>query len=299
MIMETEFDLALLRTFVAIVETGGLTSAGRLVGRTQPAISHQTKRLEEAVGRPLFGANKRHLTLTREGEILLEYARSILRLNDEARARFASPDVQGHVTLGTPDLYAAYLLPGILGSFSRAHPSIEIELRCQRSIYLIAALQAEQIDLAILTRQPDHQGGQVVRREPMVWVASGTARPESEPILPLALLPPGSVYRQCALDALGVVGRRWRVASVGDNVAGLQAAIFAGLAVAVMPWCAVSPAMRRLGVSEGLPSLQAVDLVMVRTSKSMSPAAAQLADYIGQRLESVEPFRSHEADQMG
>jgi len=99
--MESEFDLSLLRTFVAIVETGGLTTAGRVVGRTQPAVSHQAKRLECAVGRPIFGSDKRHLTLTREGEILLGYARNMLKLNDELRARFASPEVEGRVRLGT------------------------------------------------------------------------------------------------------------------------------------------------------------------------------------------------------
>jgi DNA-binding transcriptional LysR family regulator len=294
MMMHHELDLSVLRTFVAIVETGGLTSAGRRVGRTQPAVSHQAKRLEESVGRPLFESDKRHLTLTPDGEILLEYARSMLRLNDEVRARFDRPAVEGHVTLGTPDLYAAYLLPGLLGSFARAYPGIEIELRCQRSVYLMSALQSEVVDIAIITRQPDLQTGDVVRREPLVWVASGTARPELEPVLPLALLPPGSVYRQQALEALGAVGRRWAVASFSDSIAGLQAAVFAGLAVAVMPLCAVSPAMRRLGAAEGLPSLPAVDLVMVRKLANLSPAAAQLADYISHRIDAVEAFRSFE-----
>ena len=290
MIMETEFDLALLRTFVAMIETGGLTSAGRLVGRTQPAISHQAKRLEAAVGRPLFGPDKRHLTLTREGEILLEYARSMLRLNDELRARYKSPDVQGHVTLGTPDLYAAYLLPTILGNFSRTFPGIEIELRCQRSIHLISALRDKQIDLAILTRQPDHRTGQVVRREPLVWVASSAARPELEPILPLAVLPAGSVYRQHTLDALGGMNRRWVIASISDSIAGLHAAVYAGLAVAVVPLCAVSPALRRLSAADGFPSLPAIDLVMVRKSKDLNPAATQLANYIAQRIKHAYPL---------
>lgn len=295
MIMNSEFDLALLRTFVAIVQTGSLTAAGRLVGRTQPAISHQANRLEEAVGQRLFGADKRRLTLTREGEILLDYAREILRLNDQMFAAFAVPAVEGHVTLGTPDLYAAYLLPGILGSFSAAYPGIEIELRCQRSVFLLSALRAEEVDLAILTRQPEQKSGDVVRREPLVWVSSAVARPEEEPALPLALLPPGSVYRQCALDALGRAKRRWSITSISDSIAGLQAAVYAGLAVTVLPRCAVSPAMRCLGPAEGLPTLPTIDLVMVSRRKRLEPAAAHLAEYIGQRLADVEPFRSHEA----
>lgn len=294
MIMTLELDLSLLRTFVAIVETGGLTSAGRLVGRTQPAISHQVNRLEAAVGRALFGDDKRHLTLTRDGELLLEYARGLLRLNDEIVARFASPVIEGRVRLGTPDLYAAYLLPGILGSFSRAYPGIEIELRCQRSVFLVAALGNGDLDLAVLTRQADMASEQVVRREPLVWVASVTSRPELEPVLPLALLPPGSVYRQSALEALASIDRRWSITSISDSIAGLQAAVYTGLAVTVLPRCAMSPAMRCLGAADGMPSLPTIDLVIVRRTKAPSPAAELLAEYVSQRLESVEPFRAFE-----
>lgn len=292
--MRPEIDLSLLRTFVAIVETGGLTSAGRLVGRTQPAISHQAKRLEDAIGRPLFGPDKRRVTLTRDGEILLDYARSMLRLNDEMIASFASPGIEGRVTLGTPDLYAAYLLPSILGSFSKAYPGVEIELRCQRSIFLLTALKAEELDLAILTRQPDLKSGEVVRREPLVWVTGPMARPEEDAVLPLAVLPPGSVYRHCALEALGRQKRRWAITSISDSIAGLQAAVYAGLAVTVLPRCAVSPAMRTLGSGEGMPGLPTIDLVMVGGRKRLSAAGEHLARYIAERLGGVEPFRASE-----
>lgn len=293
--MRTEIDLALLRTFVAIVETGGLTSAGRLVGRTQPAISHQMKRLEEAVGRPLFAPDKRKLTLTSDGEMLLDHAREMLRLNDDIISSLASPAIEGHVTLGTPDLYAAYLLPSILGRFSKAYPSIEIELRCQRSISLISALKTEEIDLAILTRQPDYKAGEVVRREPLVWVAGPLAQPESADVMPLAVLPAGSVYRNCALAALGKQKRRWSITSISDSIAGLQAAVYAGLAVTVLPRCAVSPAMRCLGAAEGLPPLPMIDLIMVSRRKQLGAAAEHLARYIADRLHDVEPFRAYEA----
>ncbi|HEY4970282.1 MAG TPA: LysR family transcriptional regulator, partial [Steroidobacteraceae bacterium] len=134
--MNQDLDIALLRTFVAIVDTGGLTSAGRKVGRTQPAITHQISRLEDLTGRTLFEDNRRKLSLTHDGEVLLEFARAMLRINDEARGRFSTPDIAGHVTLGTPDLYAPYILPEVLESFSRSHPNVEIQLRCTRSIHL-------------------------------------------------------------------------------------------------------------------------------------------------------------------
>jgi DNA-binding transcriptional LysR family regulator len=279
-----DLDIALLRTFVAIVDTGGLTSAGRLVGRTQPAITHQIRRLEESVGRTLFDDNRRKLTLTHDGEVLLEFARAMLRLNDEARGRFATADIAGHVTLGTPDLYASYILPEVLENFSRAHPNVEIELRCTRSIHLHAALERNELDIALMTNQPEFRRGEPVRREPLVWVAGVGSSPELRKPLPLALLPQGSVYRHLALEALGAAGRQWSVRSVCDSIAGLQAAVFAGLAVSVFPRCAIVPNVRCLGEADGLPKLPPIELVMHRKSHGVSDAAEQLAQYIVREL---------------
>lgn len=282
--MSQDLDLALLRTFVAIVDTGGLTSAGKRVGRTQPAVTHQVKRLEESLGRTLFDSNRRHLSLTRDGEVLLEFARTMLRLNDEARERFAAPDIAGHVTLGTPDLYASYILPDVLGSFSRSHPNVEIQLRCTRSIHLHAALERGEIDIALMTNQPDFRRGELVRLEPLVWVAGESGEPERRKPLPLAVLPQGSVYRHHALEALGAAGLQWSIRSVCDSIAGLQAAVLAGLAVSVFPRCAVTPGVRCLDESDGLPKLPSIELVMHRKHDGVSDAAEQLAQYIAHQL---------------
>lgn len=278
--MSQDLDISLLRTFVAIVDTGGLTSAGRKVGRTQPAITHQIRRLEDLIGHTLFDDNRRKLSLTHDGEVLLEFARAMLRINDEARNRFSTPDIAGHVTLGTPDLYAPYILPEVLASFSSSHPNVEIQLRCTRSIHLHAALERNEIDIALMTNQPEFRRGELVRREPLVWVAGIGSTPESRKPLPLAVLPQGSVYRHHALEALGAAGQQWSIRSVCDSIAGLRAAVFAGLAVSVFPLCAVGSSLRRLGEEDGLPPLPPVELVMHRKSQGISDAAEQLAQYI-------------------
>ena len=279
-----DLDIAVLRTFVAIVETGGLTSAGRVVGRTQSAVTHQINRLEAQLGRPVFGPRRRRVTLTADGEILLDYARAMLRLTEDAKARFTAPSIAGRVTLGTPDLYAAFLLPGVLSGFSRTYPQVALELRCSRSVNLYAALDREEIDIALMTRQPQFDAGTTVRAEPLVWVAARDCPVDAAGPLPLALLPEGSVYRQRALDALGHVGRLWTVAAVSDSIAGLQAAVHAGLAVSVFPLCALSPQVRRLGRAEGLPDMPDLEIVLHRKPSDLAPAAEHLAQYIFKEL---------------
>jgi DNA-binding transcriptional LysR family regulator len=280
--MIPDIDVALLKTFVAVVDSGSLTAAAKRVGRSQPAVTHQLKRLEQALNRALFSDNKR--SLTRDGEILLGYARKLIGLNEEIRSRFSSPGLAGHVTLGTPDLYAAYLLPQILGRFARAHPDVEIELRCMRSVHLHEALMRDEIDIALMTAQPAFIEPQIVRQEPLVWVGPPDARPEQNARVPLALLPPGSVLRQRAIDALAAAGRSWTVVSISESRSGLKAAILAGLAVTVLPKCSAGSEMRRLAARDGFPPLAPVDLVIQQRAGSIETPAATLAKFIAAEL---------------
>ena len=263
--MIPDLDLALLRTFAAIVDEGGMTAAGKLVGR-------------------------RSVTLTHDGEILMQFARNILRLNDEARARISAPDIEGRVVFGVPDLYAT-LLPDILRSYGRAYPRVEVELRFTRSVHLHAALKRKEVDIALVTRLPNHEGGRFVGQHPLVWVSSARSHPETTDPLPLALLPLGAISRNIALEALEKFGRPWRITSVSDSIAGLQAAVFAGLAVTVLPQCAVTAGMRVLRASDRVPMLRPTDLVIHHRAGQVSAAAANLAEYIAQQLEASPEFQ--------
>jgi DNA-binding transcriptional LysR family regulator len=280
--MIPDLDISLLKTFVAVVDTGSLTAAGKRVGRSQPAITHQLKRLENALRLTLFSANRR--SLTRDGEILLAYARKLVNLNEEVRSRFSAPGLAGHVALGTPDLYAAHLLPQILGRFARAHPDVEIELRCMRSVHLHEALLREEIDIALLTCQPNFIEPQIVRQEPLVWCASPDARPEQNRLVPLALFPPGSVLRQRGIDALTAAGYSWSVVSVSESVAGLKAAVLAGLAITVLPKCSATSELRPLTHRDGFPPLAPVDLVLEQRAQGIQAPAMNLAKYIAAEL---------------
>src|SRR6202048_4807922 len=122
-------DIRSLRSFVAVVETGSVTEAARRMGRTQPAITLQIRRLEEQTGKQFFEPMARRPLLTQDGEVLLGYARAILRMHDELWTRIHPRHIEGRVVLGTPDLYAAYLLPRLLTDFRAAHPGVEVDVR--------------------------------------------------------------------------------------------------------------------------------------------------------------------------
>jgi DNA-binding transcriptional LysR family regulator len=118
----------LLRTFVSIVDLGSFTKAGIALGRTQPAVSLQMRRLEELVGRPLLRQEGRSFQLTPDGEMLLSYARDILRLNDHAAAFFSRVGDAGSLRVGLPSDYAVAFLQGVITEYARAHPDVALEI---------------------------------------------------------------------------------------------------------------------------------------------------------------------------
>ena len=277
-------DVRVLRSFVSVVETQSITETARRLGRTQPAITLQMKRLEDSLGKVLFRPDSRRPVLTDDGDMVLSYAKSILKLHDELLGRLSSPDIEGHVILGTPDLYAAYLLPSILALFRQAFPRIQVELRCSLSTPLVGLVQRGEVDIALVTRMRDFSGGQVVCQEQLIWVMGERYDLHRANPVPLALLPPGNIYRDHAIEGLERAGRKWRIACVSESVGGLQAAVFAGMAVTVLCKSALVPGMRQIGLNEYFPPLPKIDLLLYRAPGSPTPAATALHDYLAHNL---------------
>ena len=152
-------DPDLLRAFVIIADTRSFTRAAERLLRTQPAISLQMKRLEEAVGRSLLKRNPRLVRLTPAGEVLLDYARRILALNDDLLARVKEPDLVGTVRLGTPEDFATMHLSGVLARFSQAYPGVALEVTCDLTLNLIERFRQGSFDLALIMREPSLVNG--------------------------------------------------------------------------------------------------------------------------------------------
>jgi len=226
----------------------------------------------------------RRLMLTDDGTTVLTYAKSILRLHDELISQLASQEIEGQVVLGTPDLYAAFMLPSILSVFRRSFPRVQVELNCALSTPLVGLVKRGDVDIALVTRMNDFTGGQVVRREQLVWMTGEQSLAHQERPIPLALLPPGNIYRDYAIDTLERASLRWRIACVSESVGGLQAAAFAGMAVTVLGRSALVPAMREIGSNEGLPPLPKIELLLYKSSGATSKAATALHDYLAHYL---------------
>ncbi len=243
----THLDLDLARTFVTICDLGNFSRAGEAVGRTPSAVSLQVKRLEEAVGRPLFLRDSRSVALTSDGETLLDFARRLLALNDEALRSFRAPALAGRVRLGAPDDAGARVLPEILRRFAASHPEVEVEVRLDSSAPLLRRFRDGGLDVMLgggeAARFP---GATTVHTERLVWAGLRHGRAKDRTPLPLAVAESGCAWRAAALAALERAGIAHRVAYSSEQCQGQIAGVLADLAVAPLPMSAVAPPLVRL-----------------------------------------------------
>lgn len=276
--MHRNLDIDLLRSLVAIAETGSFTAAADQIGRTQSAISMQMKRLEEQVERPLFVRDGRTSTLTPAGNDLLDYARRILRLQDAALSSLREPEMEGAVRVGIPDDYVGVFMPPILARFARSHPRVQVDLRCETSDRLRESLLAGEIDLAVVTCGALTEESQPLKKENVVWAAPRDHRVEDEPVLPLALFAAPCRVRESTVQAFDKMDRDHRIAYVSPSLMGLFAAVNAGLAITTIGRSALTE-------QDGFPPLPDLVLTLERTPRERSAAVEALAVHI------VESFR--------
>lgn len=281
-------DADQLKTFVAIADSGSFTRAGSEVNKTQAAVSMQMRRLEETVGRSLFVKNGRHNSLSADGEHLLEYARRIISLNNEAMTVFAEPELAGRVRIGTPDDYAERFLPGIFARFARTHPLVEVEILCQSSFSLLKLIQNKEIDLAIATHADCCAHGNIIRREKLCWVSSPRHKVEQRDVLPMAAGPAICSWRLAAAQALDKANMPYRILYTSPSATALSAAVMSGLAITVLPESAVRPGMHQLGKKEGFPELPHCDIALLRTAGSTSSSVDALASHVMENLANLD-----------
>jgi len=267
-----DMQLDWLKCFVAVVDTGTLSSAATEVFRSQSAVSMQIKKLEDAMGHRLLDRSSRRLQLTPEGQTLLGYARRMLDLQAEAQQALHNQPLTGRVRLGVPDDYAQKYLTPVLRRFALRHSSVEIELNCEQSTALIPRVAQGDLDVALVSR--DHaRRGILLFHEPMVWVGSPQFELWRRDPLPIAVYEEASLARRGAMHALAQQGRRYKVVYNSSSLAGQIAAVESGLAVAALTQCSAPAHLQQLGIEHGLGPLAPMEVAAYRSRASRGNAA--------------------------
>lgn len=277
------FDLDVLRTFVAGVELGSFARAADRLGRSTSAVSAQLKKLEEQAGTPVLRREGRGMALTESGETLLAYARRLLELNDEAASALRGATLEGRVRLGMQEDFGETLLPSVLGRFSRAHPKVRIEVRTARNQQLLDGMRSGELDLALAwdtgERTPHMQR---VGAVPQCWIgAAGAVPPAIAEPLPLVMLEAPCLLRSAATTALDRAGIAWRVTFTSAGLSGIWAAVAAGLGVGLRTPIGLPASVERLDAAAcGLPEMAPLGLCLHSAEAEPDPVIARLRELL-------------------
>ena len=227
-------DIAPLRSFVAVADCGGFQRAALSLQLSQSAISQHVRRLEAAVDRPLVVRHGRGSRFTLDGERLLADARRILAVHDEALRAFGV-ESERTVVIGSTEHAAAQLLPSLTAALETSLPDCRPRFRIDRGTRLRDALAAGSIDLALLLGHSDDPRAVPVGELELTWYAApGWHRPSDGQPIPLAAFDDPCALRSRALETLAEHGIPAEIRAEASQLAGVQAAVGAGLGVALL-----------------------------------------------------------------
>ncbi|MDK2125379.1 LysR family transcriptional regulator [Parachitinimonas caeni] len=266
-----DIDTSLLRAFVMVVRHGSINRAASLLGRTQPALSQQMRKLEELLGQAVLVRSTRGISLTPSGETLLPYAERIVALADQV-----VPDMRGPAKAGNllrkvgliEDLIGARL-PNVLADFAAVHPGLRLEVqvapwRQMSQAFIEGELDVLVTDLAAAEDIPQPPVGMFAC--PLVWLgAMGQAWPDP---LPLIMFAPPCTWRATILTALNRTQMPWQIMFESPSYQAVQAALQAGLGLTALLPDAVPRGVQRV-VDERLPPLPPVSIGVFRQPTTM------------------------------
>ena len=280
-----------LRAFVTVAEERSFSVAARKLHRTQPAVSQAVRRIEDDIGDRLFDRSSRNGTLTEAGVLLLDHARRLLRMADEAQAavRELYQVRRGRVVIGANEAAVHSVLP-YLREYAAAHPEVSVEVRRVPSRRIAAELLDRSMDFGVMTFAPAERGLQSIPlgSDELVMLAH-----PKHPLAARKRVSIGEVGREVVIAHNDPSPTRERVLRLYErrhepiniqvslpSLDGIKRAVEMGVGVAVLPRrCALTEIARGDLVAVKIPELKAarvVRFVFRRTGEQSHAAGAFL-----------------------
>ena len=286
-------ELRQLRYIVALAEERSFTRAANKVLVAQPALSQQIAKLETELGVPLVDRTTRRVGMTEAGERLVEHARRVLRQVEVAQEELADLAGlrRGRLLIGASQTVAGFDLLGLLATFHRRYPGVDLAVREDLSVSLAAQLRADELDLAFITipSGPATEGldRRLVSSEDLVAVLPPDHELGRRRMLRMSDLESqtvvafrhGATIRRRMDEAAARAGFELRVAFETNEVVRMRALAAAGLAIAVLPRSdAEQPGPPVAAVTFDEPGFKHTVYMCARAGRHRSPAARALID---------------------
>lgn len=283
--MATNVPTDLLRSFITVIDLGGFTRAAEALGRTQPAVSLQIRRLEELLRSQLINTEGRQIRLTDAGMALGPYARQILRLNDDIVAYYANESLSGWIRVGVPTDFSNAFLLGAITRFAASHPDVKIEMESHLSRDLRHQLATDRLDLVVAIT-PSQDEAFLVRSAEItpLWAVAESFGWDGQTALPLIRHPDPCEYAERMRNGLRTARKNWKTVLVSGDVSGIQAAVVAGIGASALTHATMLPGMRVGTDAEGFPPLNPLRIGLFYKHARLSKAGHGLAQWVMEQI---------------
>ena len=252
-------DLRRLEVFAKVAELGSFSRAAEALFLTQPTVSEHIRALELEVDLPLLDRLGRGTTPTPAGRVLLEYARRMLKLAEEARQ--ALDHFQGRMigtlVVGGSTIPGEYVLPALMGQFKAKYPDIAITLRVGSSRQVSEWVDEGRVELGVVGARPALRAlnaRELMTDELVVVVPAGHPWAGRKTVglvdvrsEPLIVREPGSGSREALERALREAGTdldAFRVAGEIGSTQAIKQAVRAGVGITIISKRAVEDECR-------------------------------------------------------
>lgn len=292
----TNIPTDLLRTLLAVIDLRSFTRAAQSLGVTQPAVSAQIKRLQMMLGVDVFDKSAPGVTLTANGEVIVNYARRMLALNDQMLDATTRGGAAARLRVGLAVDYFEGVVLDVLAEFRARHPELRMQVTASYSASVLRDLRRGDYDLVVAGSESEQPEAEQRRWfEPSGWAVASPAVAEVDGPVPLLVVGESSLSRRLSVAALEQAGVDYEIVYVGGSFAGLVEATRAGLGVA----CWAQRLLRESGLtvlenSRRLPKVPAVcGGVYVRDGAPFTELDG-LADTIAARVRGLDGRASEE-----
>jgi DNA-binding transcriptional LysR family regulator len=282
-----------MQVFHTVAGVLSFTRAAELLHMTQPAITHQIRRLEEELDTRLFDRTNNRINLTAAGLEVQRYAARIVDLHEQmAESVNAMTGVHtGLVTLGASTTIGEYMLPGLLGDFRQSFPEVQVRLTVANTEAVVAMVADNVIDLGIVEGDVANQS---LRVESCVSDELVVVAPPEHPfaartdIEPQDLLEHEFIQREIGSGTRSVIAR-WLL-SVGLDEDRLHSAVELGSTEAIK-----GAVQAGLGVSIVSRATIGKEVMLgTLVAKPLKPRLPRSFYFVRQR----QKFRSHLMDEL-
>ena len=275
----------ILRAFVAVVDARGFTRAAEELGRTQPTISLQVKRLEELIEAPLFKKGGR-FELSGAGEVCFDYGKRLLRLHDDMLDELGRNNPNDAVRIGMPSEFAPILAPRLNALRADAQAPTTFEVIVDTSQALSAAFRQNALDVAFVVGTGESEPHKIEQwRGQLRWFGKTLEDEQNDRPVPLVLPPQGSPFHEAAIGAFRAQERRFEIVCTSSDFTVLVGAAAAGLGVTPMIE-GLAPEGLEVSSDKRLPLLPEVTLLLLARSQALALASRRWVENVVEALQS-------------